>query len=182
MMNRPAALISVIVLTALSAIACATHGTRPARPEPFPRPGVRETPDTPEAGRPDAESVTALSQGPRIVAAALDLRGTPYAAGGSTPDGFDCSGFVQYVFGEFGVALPRTVTSQFDATVEVPLGSLLPGDLLFFDTSGGQPSHVGIAIGDGTFVHAPSSRGVVRVESLASPYWRERFDSARRVR
>jgi peptidoglycan DL-endopeptidase CwlO len=120
--------------------------------------------------------------GPALVAAALDLRGTPYVPGGAGPDAFDCSGFVQYVFAEFGIGLPRTVTSQFDATSEVPFEQLAPGDLLFFRTSGNEPSHVAIAIGDGTFVHAPSSRGVVRVESLAASYWRDRFDSVRRVR
>jgi murein DD-endopeptidase len=120
--------------------------------------------------------------GSSLVAAALDLRGRPYAAGGAGPDGFDCSGLVQYVFAELGIAMPRTVTGQYHATVEVPFAQLLPGDLLFFRISGDGPSHVAIAVGDGTFVHAPSSPGVVRVESLTSSYWRQRFDSVRRPR
>jgi cell wall-associated NlpC family hydrolase len=179
-MVSAAGLTGVIVLTALSAAACVSAGPRP-RPEPFPRPGAAEP--KVECPAPNAEcAVTPLADGLALVNAALDLRGTPYAPGGSGPDRFDCSGLVQYVFAEFGIALPRTVTRQFDATVEVPFEQLAPGDLLFFRTAGEGPSHVAIAVGDGTFVHAPSSRGVVRVESLASSYWRGRFDSARRVR
>jgi len=172
----------VIVLTALSAGGCASASGKP-KPEPFPRPSATKEP-TPGAECPptDAGCTGApLVQGSELVAAALDLRGRPYAPGGSSPDGFDCSGFVQYVFSEVGLSVPRTVTNQYDATVEVPFEQLAPGDLLFFRTSGDRPSHVAIAIGDGTFVHAPSSRGVVRVESLASSYWRQRFDSVRRV-
>lgn len=186
-MGRLAAVIGVMVmtvLTGLSGAACATHG-RPARPEPFPRPGATESARTPECQPPEAgcdAGAPPLVGGSALVAAALDLRGRPYAAGGSGPEAFDCSGFVQYVFSGAGIALPRTVTSQFEATAEIPFEQLAPGDLLFFRTSGDEPTHVAIAIGDGTFVHAPSSRGVVRVESLASSYWRERFDSVRRLR
>ena len=170
----------VILLTALSAWGCASSGAR-ARPEPFPRlPGSEKRGETPTTESPSTPP--AVSRGLAIVSAALRLRGTPYAPGGSTPNGFDCSGFVQYVFAEQGLALPRTVTGLFDASVEIPFEQLSPGDLLFFRTSADEPSHVAIAVGDGTFVHAPSSRGVVRVESLATAYWRERFDSVRRVR
>jgi hypothetical protein len=171
----------VIVLTSLWVAACASTGGK-AKPEPFPRvskPAPR--PPVACAGVEPGCGSTPLSEGPNLVHAALELRGTPYAPGGSGPDSFDCSGFVQYVFAEFGIGLPRTVTSQFDATVEVPFEQLAPGDLIFFRTEGNGPSHVAIAVGDGTFIHAPSSRGVVRVESLASSYWRERFDSVRRV-
>lgn len=176
----------VILLTALSAAGCASTGGR-ARPEPFPRPGEADAERPRDAACPAGDCATEgatqpLTQGSTLVAAALDLRGKPYAPGGSGPDAFDCSGFVQYVFAEVGVSMPRTVTSQYDATVEVPFEQLAAGDLLFFRTSGDEPSHVAIAIGDGTFVHAPSSRGVVRVESLASSYWRGHFDSVRRVR
>lgn len=169
----------VILLTALSAWGCASSGVA-ARPEPFPRPPGSEGYGEPAtAGTPGAPPI--VPQGTAIVAAALRLKGTPYAPGGSTPIGFDCSGFVQYVFAEQGLALPRTVTGQFDATVQIPFEQLAPGDLLFFRTFADEPSHVAIAVGDGTFVHAPSSRGVVRVESLTAAYWRERFDSVRRV-
>ncbi len=181
-------LVGVMVLTGL-AVACASRG--PIHPEPFPRPhdagesrietrGQMPDAEGVEGQVPTAGSVTAM--GAAVVTIALQLQGAPYAPGGSGPDGFDCSGFVQYVFASEGIPLPRTVSAQFAATTEIAAASIAPGDLIFFRTLRNGPSHVGIAIGDGTFVHAPSSRGVVRVESLASSYWRDHFDSVRRVR
>jgi cell wall-associated NlpC family hydrolase len=161
----------VILLTLLTG-ACATRG---ARPQPFPTPGAEIAKETPRL-----EPVTD-SDGPAIVQAALDLQGSPYGPGGSGPDRFDCSGLVQFVFARFDIALPRTVAQQFAATTPVDSARVNAGDLLFFRISGEKPSHVAIALGDGRFVHAPSARGTVRVESLSSPYWRDRFQSARRV-
>jgi peptidoglycan endopeptidase LytE len=116
-----------------------------------------------------------------IVNTALTLVGTPYRNGGSDPSGFDCSGFVQYVFSRYGISLPRSVVTQSLAGREVEPASIRAGDLVFFWTSGRKASHVGIALGDGRFVHAPSSRGAVRVESLAGAYWDPRLAGARRV-
>jgi cell wall-associated NlpC family hydrolase len=116
-----------------------------------------------------------------VVGTALSLRGVPYRNGGTSPAGFDCSGFVQYVFGQFGVPLPRETRAQFRAGSRVGREQLRPGDLVFFTTVAPGASHVGIAIGDDQFVHAPSSRGVVRVERLSSDYWRRRFVGARRA-
>ncbi len=169
-MRAATSLAGVILLTGLAG-ACASRG--PVRPEPFPRPGA-------SAKRP-GEATTVTPLGSAVVTAALQLQGVPYAPGGSTPDGFDCSGFVQYVFATEGIQLPRTVRDQFVATREIDRASVVAGDLLFFRISGPRASHVGIATGDGTFVHAPSSRGVVRVERLDAPYWHDRFASARRV-
>jgi cell wall-associated NlpC family hydrolase len=89
---------------------------------------------------------------------------------------------VLWVFGQHGVRVPRTVADLFAAGDRLRPG-MMPGagDLVFFDTEGRGPSHVGIALGNGSFVHAPSRRGVVRVESLASPYWVERYLGARRL-
>jgi cell wall-associated NlpC family hydrolase len=168
-MRASTSLAGVILLTGLVG-ACASRG--PVRPEPFPRP---------EASARTSSEATATLRGSAVVTAALELRGVPYAPGGSTPDGFDCSGFVQYVFATEGIHLPRTVREQFVATREIDRASVVAGDLLFFRTSGPRASHVGIATGDGAFVHAPSSRGVVRVERLDAPYWHDRFASARRV-
>jgi cell wall-associated NlpC family hydrolase len=111
----------------------------------------------------------------------MDLRGTPYRNGGSDPDGFDCSGFTQWVFSRNGIVLPRATRDQFEAGHSVAADRLEPGDLLFFTTVAPGPSHVAIAIGGDEFVHAPSSTGVVRVEHLSSSYWRRRFIGARRV-
>jgi cell wall-associated NlpC family hydrolase len=162
---------SVILLTAVAS-GCAMHGG--ARPSPFPRPGG------PAVGSSPASS-EAAALGWTIVEQALALRGAPYAPGGTGPDRFDCSGLVQYVYASAGIDLPRTVRGQRGAAQPIALAAVQPGDLLFFKTEGRKPSHVAIAIGDGTFVHAPNARGEVRVESLSSAYWRARFDSARRV-
>jgi cell wall-associated NlpC family hydrolase len=116
-----------------------------------------------------------------ITGTALSLRGAPYRDGGSDPSGFDCSGFVQYVFTQNGVRVPRTVTEQFRAGRDVDPPAMEPGDLVFFTTVTSGASHVGISIGGDEFVHAPSGAGQVRVERLSAPYWSTRFVGARRV-
>lgn len=109
------------------------------------------------------------------------LKGTPYRDGGSDPSGFDCSGFVQWVFAQIGVKLPREVREQYEAGTKIDLPRVEPGDLLFFETVSRGASHVGLAIGGDQFVHAPSSRGVVRVERFTATYWAMRFVGARRI-
>ena len=101
--------------------------------------------------------------------------------GGDDPRGFDCSGFVQWVFARHGTSLPREVREQYDAGTPIDRDEIQAGDLVFFETVSRGPSHVGIALGDGEFVHAPSSRGVVRVESYTTEYWSRRWIGARRV-
>jgi cell wall-associated NlpC family hydrolase len=109
------------------------------------------------------------------------LRGTRYRNGGSDPSGFDCSGFVQWVFGQNGIRLPREVRDQYDKGTKVELAGVQPGDLLFFQTVSRGASHVGLAIGGDQFIHAPSSRGVVRIERFSTSYWADRFVGARRI-
>jgi cell wall-associated NlpC family hydrolase len=123
----------------------------------------------------------ALAAPPLLVATALTFRGTPYRNGGSDPSGFDCSGFVQWVFAQHGTAMPREVREQYRVGADVDRDEVQPGDLVFFETVSRGASHVGIAIGGGEFVHAPSSRGVVRVEKYTSAYWAERWVGARRI-
>ncbi len=119
-----------------------------------------------------------LPFGARVVGFARRLIGTRYAYGGSTPrSGFDCSGFVRYVYGHFGVSLPHSSYAQFDRGRRVALSSLRPGDLVFFDGLG----HVGMYIGNGRFIHAPRSGTRVRIETLAGWYG-SRFSGARRLR
>lgn len=159
-------LLPVVVLAATAA--CSSTGG-PLHPFPVP-------------GRPPAAAgAPASADGVAISRAALDLRGVPYTFGGSTPEtGFDCSGLVQWVFRRFGIILPRETQDQFLFGATVARTDLQPGDLVFF-TTGPQPaSHVGIVIGPDAFVHAPNSRGVVRVERLSTPYWQRRFAGARR--
>ena len=116
-----------------------------------------------------------------IVTTALMFTGVPYRNGGSDPSGFDCSGFTQWVFAQNGVRLPREVHDQYDAGMEIDLREVRPGDLLFFETVSPGASHVGLAIGGDQFIHAPSSRGVVRIEKFTADYWAMRFVGARRV-
>jgi cell wall-associated NlpC family hydrolase len=111
----------------------------------------------------------------------MDLRGVPYRNGGSDLSGFDCSGFTQYVFAQAGKPLPRETREQFMVGFPVSPGQQQPGDLIFFTTTAPGASHVGIALGGDGFVHAPSSRGVVRVESLTLPYWSTRLIGIRRI-
>ncbi len=162
-------LAGVILVTVLVS-GCATTGT--PRPEPFPRTGVHET--SPEAATP-------VLSGEAIARAAQALIGRPYAAGESGPDRFDCSGLVQYVYAHAGLALPRTVAEQMQIGERVPLNDIGPGDLLFFRIDASKPTHVGIAIGNGEFVHAPNARGEVRVENVSAGYWLRRFEFAKRV-
>jgi len=116
-----------------------------------------------------------------LVGTALSLRGAPYRNGGTDPSGFDCSGFTQYVFRQYGIALPRDVQEQYQFGKSVRPEELTAGDLLFFTTTDPGVSHVAIAVGGDEFVHAPSSSGVVRVEHLSSTYWAPRFVGAKRV-
>ena len=110
---------------------------------------------------------------------ALRFIGTPYVFGGTSGYGFDCSGYVQHVFALAGISLPRTADAQFYAGRSVS-GHPLVGDLVFFQTYEAGPSHVGIYLGGGRFVHASSSRGVM-VSSLGESYWATRYLGAKRV-
>jgi cell wall-associated NlpC family hydrolase len=116
-----------------------------------------------------------------IIDTAMQLRGVPYRNGGSDPSGFDCSGFVQWVFARNGVLLPREVREQYGAGQKIELRQVRPGDLVFFETVSHGASHVGLVIGADQFVHAPSSTGVVRVERFTTSYWAKRFVGARRI-
>lgn len=116
-----------------------------------------------------------------VIHTALDFLGVPYRFGGSDPSGFDCSGLMQWVFARHGTLLPREVRDQYRVGQEVRLKDIQPGDLIFFETVTRGASHVGMVIGEGRFVHAPSSNGVVRVEPYTANYWIRRFVGARRV-
>jgi peptidoglycan endopeptidase LytE len=119
--------------------------------------------------------------GSRVVAKAEQYLGTPYRYGGAAPGGFDCSGFVQYILGQFQVSLNRTAASQYNNGIAVNKDSLVSGDLVFFNTYGGI-SHVGIYTGNGSFIHSSSSRsGGVIYSSLREGYYAQRYVGARRV-
>jgi cell wall-associated NlpC family hydrolase len=120
------------------------------------------------------------ASGAAILADARAHTGTAYRAGGVSPDGFDCSGFVQFVYGHAGLALPRTAADQFDSGRKVRDREISAGDLVFFRTDGHRVSHVGIATGDGSFIHAPNARSRVRLDRLDAAYWADRYAGARR--
>ena len=122
------------------------------------------------------------ANGYAIAGTALSLRGSPYRSGGADPAGFDCSGFVWYVFGLHGIKVPRSVSEQFRNGLEVAPDALQAGDLVFFSTEAPGATHVGMVIGGDEFVHAPSARGNVRVERFSSQYWATRYVGARRMR
>jgi cell wall-associated NlpC family hydrolase len=174
----------VVFCFAASLAACASTGVV-YTPKPFPMPGERPgavaiPAPAPEAPVPSTAPV-ASADGYALSGTALSLRGAPYRNGGIDPNGFDCSGFVRYVYQQHGVPMPREVREQFRVGKNVDRGRLEPGDLVFFSTVAPGASHVGIAIGGDQFIHAPSERGVVRVENLSSQYWSTRYIGAKRV-
>ncbi|WP_418626980.1 C40 family peptidase [Anaerosinus sp.] len=130
----------------------------------------REIPEVSRAGS------TSLVR--RIIQDSLQYIGVPYSFGGTTPSGFDCSGFVRYVFADSGVYLPRAADEQYTAGYQVY--NLQPGDLVFFSTYTYGASHSGIYLGDGKFISSTSSSGV-RIDDLTTGYWGACYIGARRV-
>ncbi len=118
----------------------------------------------------------------KIVHTARNLLGAPYRFGGITPKGFDCSGYVAYVYKHsIGRNLPRRSVEQIKFGKAISPAKAGPGDLLYFWIVEENIFHVGIYIGGDQFIHAPSSRGEVNIQRLHDPYWRERYRGARRV-
>jgi cell wall-associated NlpC family hydrolase len=118
-----------------------------------------------------------------ISIAAVGLVDVPYRFGGNTPKGgFDCSGLIVYVYKKAaGIQLPRTITQISQQGKSVDNQPPAPGDLVFFNTTGEKYSHAGIYVGQGRFVHAPSTGGTVRLDQITSPYWASKFVEARRL-
>lgn len=139
------------------------------------------------AGRPQtvpsANSSTNTAQSSKaaaIISTAKKYIGVSYVWGGTTPAGFDCSGFVQYVFAKNGISLPRISRDQFSVGKSVSYGNLQPGDLVFFSLAqNGIVDHEGIYIGGGQFLNASTSKGVT-IYSLG-PYWQSYFIGAKRI-
>ena len=111
---------------------------------------------------------------------AVTMLGKPYRYGGYSPKGFDCSGLVYYSYSRAGIQVPRSSDAQRKAARLVASNNLRKGDLLFFDQDGRRSSHVAIYVGDGSFVHAPSSGKRVRIDRLHDAYWKKHFVDARR--
>ena len=137
------------------------------------------------AGSPPAPEQTTVRASNEVAAQAVDyareMLGRPYKFAGDTPEGFDCSGLVKYSYGRAGISMPRDTRSQHRVSVLVSTHGLREGDLLFFDQEGKKKSHVGMYLGKGRFIHAPSSGGKVRIDSINAEFWKKHFVEARRV-
>lgn len=120
------------------------------------------------------------STGAQIVAISEQLIGTPYRYGGESPNGFDCSGLVRYVYRKVGIQVPHSAKLLEQKSRKVDLDEIEPGDLLFFHISRTKISHVGIYAADGKFIHAPSSGKSVSLAKLDNSYWKEKLVSAGR--
>ncbi len=133
-----------------------------------------------QAGSAMAQAGSAMQD---VLMSALALSGTPYKFGGNSPDtGFDCSGFVRYVFSQAAnLTLPHGARAISQLGKSIPVDQLQPGDLVFFNTLKQAFSHVGIYLGNGRFIHAPSSGGGVHIVSMDDAYWAKRFNGARRL-
>lgn len=164
MRSKGAAGLPGMMATVLLAAGCA--GT-PAMPEP-------------ESVAAEPTPVTSNARGP-IAQLALSMVGVKYRYGGADPTaGFDCSGLVYYTYTSNGHAVPRTSREQFNAARGIPLAQAAEGDLVFFQDQD-KLSHVGIYLGDGQFVHAPSSGGTVSVASIDAPYYQRHLVAVGRL-
>jgi cell wall-associated NlpC family hydrolase len=160
-----------IVGLTLALAACATAPRTPPAPDGVP-PATRSA--VPPSSVPPVDSRT------RIVDSARAMLGQPYRWGGAAPGGFDCSGLVVYTMGGAGIRVPRTAKEQMHAGAPIARRALRPGDLVFLHLAH-KDLHVGIAIDNERFVHAPSAGGYVRIDSLAAPPYAHAFLTARRV-
>ena len=187
----------LIVLCALAlTLAVALIRPLPSRADAGPQPTTPPDPAPPTSADPIVPPLPAMTLEPKairrpagllhkalhvplgnkVVKYAKHFLGVPYVWGGSSPRGFDCSGFVRYVYAHFGVGLAHSSYSQFSSGRRVSRGGLEPGDLVFFNGLG----HVGIYIGGGRFIHAPHTGTRVSIASLGGGYGGE-FDGARRL-
>jgi cell wall-associated NlpC family hydrolase len=185
----------LVIILALGAGACASSG---AIPKPFP--GATTTGSSGSNGSTGAvgsgsegssgSPATAVAipdprearfQPDAVIETAMGFRGVPYRNGGTDPAGFDCSGFVQYVFAQHGLALPREVQQQYTFGDTIDPKDARTGDLIYFSTVGNGATHVGLIVDGDRFVHAPSSKGVVRVERFSTRYWAERLVGIKRL-
>lgn len=169
--------LEVSLLAGLIGLTVALSGCSLLSPSPTPveQPARATIPPSPS---PPTSTLDTLG----LVAYAASMQGKPYRAAGDSPTvGFDCSGLVKHVFGQFDLALPRSAATMAATLSVIPLADIQAADLLFFNTQGAPYSHVGIYLGDGRFVHAPSPQtGRVIISELSNQYWRGRTTGARR--
>lgn len=170
---QPQYLLSIVL--ALSSASCAAV-------EPAPK--LTEAQINAEVAQYEEQSTENWSDRAReVLVNALSLTGIRYKYGGSSPEtGFDCSGFVRYVFKQAAsLTLPRSAIEISQLGTTVPKNELQPGDLVFFNTLKSAFSHVGIYLGNNRFIHSPSSGGKVRVENMQDGYWAKHYNGAQRL-
>ncbi|MEQ8205025.1 MAG: C40 family peptidase [Woeseia sp.] len=174
MILQPASFARVIAVIVCSAglFGCAGH-------TPYPRTASPSPPSPPVVSSNPGKVVPERSPGERAAVVAVRQVGVPYRYGGASRDGFDCSGLIQYAYKQAGVTVPRTTGSQWRGLQAVSHDDMQIGDVLFFRIRG-RMSHVGMYLGDGRFVHAPSSGREVTVAALDTPFYRRAFIRAGR--
>lgn len=163
------------VMLALASASCAATPTTPVK-------SAEETLSSPTLTN-QIDDTTWSEQAREVLLNALSLTGIRYKYGGNSPEtGFDCSGFVRYVYQQAAnLSLPHSARAISQLGKTIPKQELKPGDLVFFNTLKSAFSHVGIYIGNNRFIHSPSSGGGVRVEDMESDYWEKRFNGAQRI-
>lgn len=172
----------ISILLLLGSTACAAV-------EPAAEPKVDATPEVTEPTKTTSNESANIDSSDwsgmvrEVLMSALSLTGIKYKYGGGSPEtGFDCSGFVRYVFQQTtNLALPHSTRALSQLGQVIPIGQLKPGDLVFFDTLKSAFSHVGIYLGGSRFIHAPSAGGSINVVDMNDAYWAKRFNGARRL-
>lgn len=184
---RAFSLLACAGLAATMLCACQPGTNAVSVPAPEAQPvatnGVLPGPDTPATLYRANLCPTVMSLGENVADIARQHLGVRYRSGGASPaSGFDCSGFVYWVFSRYGVSVPRDSVRQSRAGQEIAKGDLLPGDIIIFriaNTPNGR--HSAIYLGDGRFIHSPSAGSRVRIERLDADYWKRHYMTARRV-
>jgi cell wall-associated NlpC family hydrolase len=164
--------------TLLTALPCVMLGFAPASAQA--NDSLNNFIDSLTSGQTQAQT---FDKAESLIAKAKNFIGLPYRFGGTSPtSGFDCSGFMQYVYKQTAnIDLPRTSSSMAQVGQRVPRSDLRPGDMVFFSLSGGRISHVGMYVGEGRFIHSPSTGKSIQITALNSGYWADKFVTARRV-
>jgi len=130
---------------------------------------------------PNNKPILEKNKVPALLSTAKQYIGVPYQFGGTTPKGFDCSGFLQFVFAKHGLNIPRLADDQYNLGLRTSsVSQLVPGDLVFFTTYTEGVSHCGIYVGNGQFIHTSSSKGV-RIDSLSDSYWKPRYVGGKHI-
>ena len=148
---------------------------------PEPKPDARSHEARTKAATQKESTRSTNSTGNKVAHLAQGVLGSPYKYGGSSPNGFDCSGLVYYTHSKLGISVPRTTTQQAQHADTLSLRDVEPGDILFFKIYGNRISHVGIYTGNNQFIHAPKSGKFVSYASIDDPFWRQRLVKAGRL-